>query len=356
MMKAIHREIGSYFWLEGTETLADDLLPAEWLPHSGDCVYTFSGRVAIEYAINDIMKTHDVKSVYMPAYCCVSMVQPFLDKNIKVDFYDIEYDGEIHYKVDTNKRCSIFFTMTYFGLGICHVDEITEEFKKRGIPVIEDITHSLLCNNPLSARADYGVASLRKWLAIPTGGYLIKQVGKLLSKPSLSGEQAVQSKIKAMHGKYDYLINGVGTKEKFLKGYANFENGLIRFDRKLQVDLLSAGILNKIDIEAVINQRRKNAKVLYDGLRGISNLQFLEPNPDWGEHTPLFVPILLETEKRDELHQYLIDNGVYCPIHWPEVIGTKIGIRANELSLICDYRYDEDDMNFVVNLIKTWVN
>jgi len=356
MMKAIQREIGSYFWLDGTETSAKELLIAEWLPHGGDSIYTFSGRAAIECAINDIMKIHDVKSVYMPAYCCVSMVQPFLDKNIKVDFYDIEYDGEVHYRVDTKKRCSIFFTMTYFGLGICAVDEMTVEFKKRGIPVIEDITHRLLSNNSFSASADYGVASLRKWLAIPTGGYLIKQVGKLLSKPSLSGEQAVQLKIEAMQEKYDYIINGVGIKEKFLKEYASFENKLIHFDRKLQIDSLSAGILYKINIEAVINQRRKNAKVIYDGLRGISSLQFLAPNPNWDEHTPLFVPILLEDEKRDKLRQFLIDNGVYCPIHWPEVKGTKTGIRANELSLICDYRYDEDDMNFVVNLIKTWAD
>ena len=62
----------------------------------------------------------------------------------------------------------------------------------------------------------------------------------------------------------------------------------------------------------------------------------------------------MNTEKRDNLRKYLIDRGIYCPIHWPEVMGTSAGIRENELSLICDQRYSEDDMRAIIETIRQW--
>ena len=50
----------------------------------------------------------------------------------------------------------------------------------------------------------------------------------------------------------------------------------------------------------------------------------------------------------------MIAKGIYCPIHWPEVMGAEVGVRANELSLICDQRYTDGDMNTIVNEIRTW--
>lgn len=64
----------------------------------------------------------------------------------------------------------------------------------------------------------------------------------------------------------------------------------------------------------------------------------------------------MKTGDRDALRKYLIDNGIYCPIHWPEVMGATIGVRENELSLICDQRYSEGDMQAIVDAIHIWNN
>ena len=50
----------------------------------------------------------------------------------------------------------------------------------------------------------------------------------------------------------------------------------------------------------------------------------------------------------------MIERKIYCPIHWPEVKGTNAGIRENELSLVCDQRYDARDMNYMADLIIDW--
>ena len=78
------------------------------------------------------------------------------------------------------------------------------------------------------------------------------------------------------------------------------------------------------------------------------------PKIDFEKASPLFYPIFLRTEDRDSLRSYMIKEGIYCPIHWPEVMGAKKGIRENELSLICDQRYNEKDMYAISKCIHDW--
>ena len=78
------------------------------------------------------------------------------------------------------------------------------------------------------------------------------------------------------------------------------------------------------------------------------------PEVDLSMDVPLFFPVFLENKKRDSLRKYLIDRGIYCPVHWPEVMGADVGVRNNELSLICDQRYSEGDMQAIVDAIHEW--
>ena len=54
--------------------------------------------------------------------------------------------------------------------------------KNRGVIVIEDITHRLLSNEMRCKEADYCIASIRKWFAVPSGGVAIKQKGSFSKK------------------------------------------------------------------------------------------------------------------------------------------------------------------------------
>jgi hypothetical protein len=69
----------------------------------------------------------------------------------------------------------------------------------------------------------------------------------------------------------------------------------------------------------------------------------------------MFVPILLEDENvRNALRKELVDNSIYCPVHWPkcEYHVLQCGWSELELSLICDQRYDVDDMECMIQVIK----
>lgn len=346
-------EIGSYFWLDGSEEMGSRN-KINWLPSMNDGCFTFSGRNAINVVMRDILKNQRIDVVYAPSYCCVSMLQEFLDCGLKIVFYGINFEnGKFTYQISKVRPHSIILIMSYFGLNTVEAHRTIERLHNSGAIIIEDITHSLLREEAISNNCDYAVASLRKWFPIPTGGWAGKKRGSFSEKPELDSNHAVQEKIAAMKEKYDYLTGKVESKENFLLTQAKFENDLIHVDRMLKIDDLSLSIIKHLNRDEIANRRRQNAGILIDGLRNLSSIIQI-PQIDTTVDVPLFIPVLMETEKRDSLRKYLIDRGIYCPVHWPEVMGAAVGIRKNELSLICDQRYSAGDMKAIVETIQCW--
>ena len=77
------------------------------------------------------------------------------------------------------------------------------------------------------------------------------------------------------------------------------------------------------------------------------------------EDCPLFFPILLPEDKRDDLRAFLIERKIYCPIHWPLSKKHLIGKREEslynqELSLLCEQRYGLEDIEKIVKAVKTF--
>jgi len=347
-----YSEIGSYFWLDDQEQkpASGDIA---WLPSVQDSCFTFSGRNAIEVALRDILKTRSIHCVYMPSYSCVSMHQSFLDKGMKIEFYRVGFEnGAFTYELPKADKNSIVLIMSYFGLSTVAEQEAIRTLHAGGAVVIEDITHSLLRGEAASDESDYLVASLRKWFAVPTGGWVGKRAGMIAEKPALDSNHAVKDKIAGMKEKYDYLTGKIDSKESFLLTQAKFDNDLIHVDKMLKIDDVSLGILRETDVQAVVDRRRKNARILIEGLRGLECLTLPEFDPE--NDTPLFLPVFMKTEERNALRQYLISRGIYCPVHWPEVMGAPEGVRENELSLICDQRYTEGDMKAIVAAVCEW--
>ena len=68
---------------------------------------------------------------------------------------------------------------------------------------------------------------------------------------------------------------------------------------------------------------------------------------------PLFVPVLIDREKRAAVRQRLTDAAVYCPIHWPrpENGGSSV-LYDTELSMICDQRYTPADMQRIIQILS----
>lgn len=349
-----YSEIGSYFWLDKND-IPSVSKKVKFFPKVADSSFSFSGRNSIEIALRDILNNKKIKKAYVPSYCCVSMLQAFLDNGIDYDFYGVSIvNGKIKYSIDENIDCDLILFMRYFSMKSNDVNEVISKIKTRGIVVVEDITHSLLDDVQYLSCSDYLVASLRKWFSIPTGGWVGKINGTLSVKPDIDSNHTVIDKLNGMDMKLRYLLGEDVSKEEFLKINSKFDNDLIHVDRMLKLDDTSLALLGDTDIESVIEQRRKNVNILKNALSDISAITL--PDIDLGVSVPLFYPIFLKNEDRDSLRKHLIENGMYCPVHWPEVMGAEAGIRENELSLICDQRYSEKDMIELCKCIHDWSN
>lgn len=366
-----YSEIGSFFWLSAEEQLlgqtgSKELLPGQrvgnegpvaWLPSRADSCFAISGRAAIAVALRDILKYRSIKKVYLPSYCCVSMLQAFTDRGMTVRFYEVRFEnGSFSYQIPDVDNASIVLIMSYFGMDIPAERKAITALREKGAVVIEDITHTLLDERAASEEADYLVASLRKWFAIAAGGWVAKRSGMLVEKPNLESNHAVQEKIAGMREKYEYLSGRITSKEHFLNVQAKFDNDLIHADSLLQIDDLSSTLLRQADVPAIVRQRRENAAYLLQELTKLKTDRIELPAFDLKEATPLFVPVFLKHEDRNALRAYLIQRGIYCPVHWPEVMGATVGVRDTELSLICDQRYSEGDMAEIIACISEWLD
>ncbi len=366
------REIGSEFWLDCIPS-EYTVKPPSWLNLGKDYRLLLSGRTAIDYVLRDITTT--VKSVYFPSYCCSSMLQPFIDRGIQIDLYKVIFSNEgLEYIVDQDKSCDVFFSTSYFGFSSTVMDSIIKAFKSKGTIVIEDITHRLLSEQPCCNESDYTVASLRKWFAIPSGGLAAKQKGKF-SRQTLNPPMPllINTKIKAMTKKEEYIkeyekqtLIKESNKEDFLEMYSQFNKSLHLDYKSIEIDGVSRSILSTIDIDTIKKKRRENAFYINEAVKKLNNIKLnntklnnikpLISNSDFSKDCPLFFPIRARKDIRDALKNYLITNRMYCPIHWPIpdefCLSTDTSdVYLEELSLICDQRYDLYDMKRLVNTI-----
>lgn len=334
------REIGSEFWSAPTTDKKSRFLPehTQWY---------LSGRSALQAIIQELKHYH---TVAMPSWCCDSMIKPFVDAGMKIVFYPVYWDDGL--KQDIRLDCDILFLMDYFGYGGSQPD-LT---RYHGV-IIRDVTHTALSS--IRTDADYYFGSLRKWCGVWTGGFAWAENGCALSAGKTADKEYIILREKAMRLKEAYIsaascIDGHFTADK------NFLDIFHKAEEHLDdIGIASAAerdvkVAEKLDIKYIQQCRRNNAALLMEAFPQLLVFRKTEQ-----ADCPLFVPILVPNGSRDKLRKYLIQKEIYCPIHWPISIYHRLNaqtekIYAEELSLICDQRYSEDDMIRMIDAIKVF--
>lgn len=336
------KEIGSEYSLDNLDEARNNNINS----YNGE--FVFSGRTAIEMVLKN---EKFIRKALLPSYCCDSMIEPFRKAKIEVDFYSVKYEEElkIDLKIEDDVDCILW--CNYFGFN--YLMPNLSSFIKSGGIIIEDITHSFYSKNKFHEQSTYLVASLRKWEPIICGGYVStklsnKKVLNLMQPPN----SFLEKKKHAMLMKKEYLLdNSSVSKQEFLNLFSETNKWLANNYSRLSIDEYSKNYLMNIDYKNHREQRIKNAKILYEGLRDCFNIQFLFSLDDMD--CPLFVPIIVTNGKRNEIRNRLIENQIYCPIHWPHPNDKccESNLYDLELSLVCDHRYNENDMQRIVDVL-----
>lgn len=312
-----------------------------------------SGRSAVRGVLRQIKG----KKALLPAYICQSVIQAFELEHYSVDFYNINTDLSIDVD-DVKRKCTtdndIFFVMHYYGTLQNQNDlaVIRNLCSTLCITIIEDTTHSILTK--LQTIGDYCVASLRKWFALPDGGcaYFLSQ--KIDAVPVNKEMSFTNARAAGMFLKGLYLNGLADYNEIYRKLFTEAEKMIDEESELFAISDFSKELVKVFDVGNAAQKRKENADYLHRNINNPSvNPVFQELNINT---CPFFYPLYVGN--RDKFHNYLNQNKIYCPVHWP-IEDKRISnynavkyISEHIISIPIDQRYDLFDMEYLCSIIN----
>lgn len=306
--------------------------------------YMLSGRTGL-HLIAQELKARGIFEVALPAYCCGSMVAPFVDAGVQVSFYE-------QLQVCAAKAILI---MDYFGYLRDETVAFAQRCREQGRTVIVDATQTAFSRAKTYDVADYVVVSYRKWFDC-----LCAAVYSADGFVTPACEKEAQDYVRLWRGaaekKRSYCDTGCGDKQAFLEQYRS-ANAMLAADYigcKAPDGELRR--LETVDAAHLRGKRRENAGYLLSALRGKVTLMF---DTLAEEDCPLHVPILVPAQLRDRLRSALTAQMVYCPAHWPvdeHYPYQKTILHDTELSLVCDQRYTLEDMQRQAEIVLSLIS
>ena len=117
----------------------------------------------------------------------------------------------------------------------------------------------------------------------------------------------------------------------------------------MKMSRVTENLLKAVDYEKVRTIRTANYNYLH---KRLGNMNLLHLRPIEGAFA---YPLLLKNG--EELRKKMIENKIYVPVLWPNVIETlpkstyEVYLAKNILPLPCDQRYDIADMEQICRLL-----
>lgn len=359
-------EIGSNFWLKPDQQYRKTPLgtPEQFNCKGSDYVWLSTGRSAIRFVIKTIeARVPDLKKVaVLPSFTCDTVFEPFLKAGYEVYYYPIEKNlsttSDAIVRTVKEHNASIVLFHRYFGFDTLDdkVDSLCDNLRALGKYSIEDCTQCLY-SHISRAKSDFTVGSIRKWTGTPDGGFAVCREGVFDNKPKLSDKALEKAKVKASYAKYRFLYNHEGDKNEMLAMYRKAEDILDNQSEIYSISDTSATVQANLDKEELVRKRRENYTILEESLRGSTHNVF---SLYTDSEVPLYFPILVDN--RAALQKHLVSNSIYAPVVWPKDDKQPKQCEGAENAyehLLCipiDQRYDADDMNRIVSVIKSKTN
>lgn len=338
------------------------------------CCYTASGREAIELALISLERERpDIrKRCLLPAYMCNCVFLPFLHRGWELVFYSVDREleaaGEEIFRLALEHDPGLIFIHPYYGADTCAgLRRQLAGLRRSGVLVMEDVTQSYYLEEA-GKDADFVVGSLRKWYAVPDGGFVASDI-PLAEDVLETGEEYARERLVPLVQKWEYLkekerrTGGALTagwlprKAEYLKRNRNLENALDCYQGVRRISRISAEILSRVDEEGARRRREENYHALYQHICGMKRLWAILPEKE--THAPLYLPVYVK--ERDSLQRFLAGYGIYAPVLWPVgeenkdfLQGDGTYIFEHMLALPIDQRYDAGDMEQLAEVLALY--
>lgn len=375
-----HMEIGSIYEIDPdlithkrAQTVPQLRLGEVEKYHKKHVRYTASGREAIALALKSFEeKRPDAsKRCLLPAYMCDTVFFPFERAGWEIHFYHL--DRKLTANIDEIKKLTeevnpeLIFIHTYYGVETWGTARsIFQEWRAQGICIMEDVTQSYYLESA-GREADYCVGSLRKWYAVPDGGFVASD--EELSVDNLSpNREFTEARLGFLTEKWEYLHGQRSLEESralkrdYLDKNREAERWLDAYEGIGAISEEASYLLSLTDEEECKEKRRENCRYLNEHLRGSAWFTpVFDETYESGqtEAAPLYYPVY--AAHRDELQRFLSSRGVYAPTLWPvgkenadALSEEEIYIFEHILALPIDQRYGPEEMQYIVQMVNRY--
>jgi len=291
-----------------------------------------SGRSA-SYCLFKSLKSPSL--VLFPDFYCPSMLLPLKEAGHETHFYHIDRDftADIDSLRPLIEQADMIYITDYFGF---RDNALLDFLDNKGIRTVIDRTHSIL--SVFKSNGDYELASFRKILPVPDGGYFTGCPNQcaLTEESTLFPIIKTYSKIlRYMHEKAD---SSSEIEEYYVK-YSTESERMISC-RPSAISTLSSFIISHYPVRQSSAARRNNYNYLYSELK-----EYCPLKPD-SQSVPQSMPILIEN--RNKIKLLLQEKDIYAPVLWR----CSNFISDYLLNLPCDEEYGIDDMKRIVMSLR----
>jgi len=306
----------------------------------------YSGRAALYAIIENGISQYAWSKIYVPSYYCQEVYDFVRPLNIQIECYQYHpFSKSLDFSFEDEKS-HVLLVVNYFGIDMLDVDPY------KNLVVIEDLTHNLLAID--TSNADYVFGSLRKILPLPAGGFAkaLNQHQLPLPSESLAAEQAAFRKWTAMYLKKQYLEKGQDVKPLFRSLFTSGEEDFGEDWTNSELPSIIKPYLYSLNVEQIVKAKRENAAIITQLIRQNDLFEVIS-SPSFNQ----FGCILRfrSGETRDLLKRCLVEKAIYPFILWPDQITEMDKAIADSLLFLhIDFRYNEEDMNYLAEIINSF--
>ena len=311
-------------------------------------------------------KIFDIKhgdEVIIPTNTFPSVASAVMESGAKIVFCDINLQTlnvELKHFQDLINENTKAIYVTHYGGYPTDMDEIVDFCRENNIKVIEDTAcavSSRYKGQSCGTLGDMAFWSFDAMKTLTTG-----DGGMIYFKREEDRTEGAE-----------WLYLGLPAKEKSgLDKSSNSNEGWWEFNvtkpgrRAIMNDITAAiGLAQLNKLPMFIEKRAKIDSLYRKELAEVSGL-LLPPVPEFN-HESSFYFFWIQTEKRNELARYLLDNGVYCTFrYWPlhkielfnkEGVELEFANRASEITLNLPIHQSmtDDDVKYICELISNFM-
>ena len=295
-------------------------------------------------ALSAYLRSSSHHNLWLPAYACKTLEVGHPFKTFPLEENSLQ--PNITFLQDNIGPNDAVLAVDYWGFRqspqfFNYVRERTD------VSWIQDCSQSLM---PEYAWGDVQLFSPRKTLGVPGGGFLIaKKNSKLAIMRNRSMKPIHFFPAPDLIRSLDYA--------DFALPIASKLNQRREMNQKINLNYgprKTISILKSIEIAELAAKRLKNFQVLFERLGQFS---LLKQSALIGA-APLGFPVIVEN--RDSKLEFLSKRGIYCAVHWREIIDNNAEYESklsrSVITLPTDHRLDLDDMEYIATTFLESLN